>query len=206
MTATFEIGRRYRAHRYSDLDGQTIFEVVGRSVAYVTLRPLDGGPGIRRQVVNVGEREFARISGTGSGRFGISAATPFVERPRPSPLADRMFHFSRTAARLPIVIFEEAHGPDARAWGGSRITDKWQSPGPHRLRWTLDTLRRAVDDHTDDNGRFDHAGLTAELEVTEDAVKLRGIDIDYGTAVRRNCWPAYFEAWAQLNEREMETV
>lgn len=206
MIARFEIGQRFRAHSARDLDGNAVFEVIDRSVSYITLRPLDGGPDIRRQVMNVGDRESASISGNGMSRRRISADCPLVERPRPNALADRMFHYSRTAAGLPIVIFEEAHEPDAKAWGGHRITGKWQTPGPRALRWTLDTLRRAVDDHTDDHGRFDHAALTAELDVTHTRVVLRGIEIDYGTAVRRNCWPAYFEAWAQLNEREMETV
>ena len=45
MTATFQPGQRFRAHRRGDLEGREIFEVVSRSVAYVVLRPLDGGPG-----------------------------------------------------------------------------------------------------------------------------------------------------------------
>lgn len=206
MTTRFEICRLYRAHNHYDYEGKAIFEVVGRSAAYLTLRPLDGSAEIRRWIRNVDGNESAKIKGNGLSQLRIAAACPMIVRIRPTSLADRMFHYSRTAAGLPIVIFDEAHEPDAKAWGGHRITDKWRSPSPRALRWTLDTLRREVDDHTDELGRFDHAGLTAELEVTEDAVKLRGIEIDYGTAVRRNCWPAYFEAWAQLNEREMENA
>lgn len=117
----------------------------------------------------------------------------------PIPLSHRMFSTGSTPWGVTYVAFWDADGT-----GGTRITPKWDQPSRPTLDGILDVLRRAVEDHIDEHGRFEHAGLTAELEVTEDAVKLRGIEIDYGTALRRNCWPAYFEAWAQLNEREME--